>query len=166
MFLLPKTWFTAFSSRMSRESQHTHFEDKIQEQVRLWGFPPTCASLVSVCGNPGVAETSNSDHKGSFGVTPIIAPACLAGWWLLGWLAGLFNQFDPRPYQSVIMSPYTFKLTLSNLHFQGQFYYHVPLHFQTLKLTLSKAVSDSPINAPTCLAGWLAAWLVWWLFFF
>ena len=30
---------------MSRESEHTHFEDKIQEQVRLWGFPPTCASL-------------------------------------------------------------------------------------------------------------------------
>ena len=30
---------------MSQESQHTHFEDKIQEQVRLWGFPPTCASL-------------------------------------------------------------------------------------------------------------------------
>ena len=33
---------------MSRESQHTHLEDKIQEQVRLWGFPPTCASLVTV----------------------------------------------------------------------------------------------------------------------
>ena len=25
---------------MSRESQHKHFEDKIQEQVRLRGFPP------------------------------------------------------------------------------------------------------------------------------
>ena len=45
VFLLPKTWFTAFYLRMSRESQHTPFEDKIQEQVRLWGFPPTCASL-------------------------------------------------------------------------------------------------------------------------
>ena len=33
---------------MSRESQHTHFEDEIQEQVRLWGFPPTCASLLLV----------------------------------------------------------------------------------------------------------------------
>ena len=33
---------------MSRESQHTHFEDKIQEQLRLLGFPPTCASLVCV----------------------------------------------------------------------------------------------------------------------
>ena len=41
MFLLPKTWFT----RMLRESQHTNFEDKIQEQVRLWGFPSPCASL-------------------------------------------------------------------------------------------------------------------------
>ena len=30
---------------MLRESQHRHFEDKIQEQVRLRGFPPTCASL-------------------------------------------------------------------------------------------------------------------------
>ena len=30
---------------MSGESQHTQFEDKIQEQVRLWGFPTTCTSL-------------------------------------------------------------------------------------------------------------------------
>ena len=36
---------------MSRESQHTHFEDKIQEQVRLWGFPPTCASLMTTANN-------------------------------------------------------------------------------------------------------------------
>ena len=32
---------------MSRESQHTHFEVKIQKQVRLWGFPPICASLIA-----------------------------------------------------------------------------------------------------------------------
>ena len=29
----------------------THFEDKIQEQVRLWGFPPTCASLMTTANN-------------------------------------------------------------------------------------------------------------------
>ena len=48
MFLLLKTWFTTFESQMLRKSQHTHFEDKIQDQVRLWGFPVTYAILPSM----------------------------------------------------------------------------------------------------------------------
>ena len=44
-FLLQETAFTAFLSRMSRESQHSRFEDQILGQVSLWGRPASCASL-------------------------------------------------------------------------------------------------------------------------
>ena len=44
-FLPQETLFTAFLSRMSRESQHTRFEDQILGQVSLWGRPASCASL-------------------------------------------------------------------------------------------------------------------------
>ena len=37
---------------MLRESQHTHFEDRIQEQV-----PPTCASLALIYGESIVKAT-------------------------------------------------------------------------------------------------------------
>ena len=44
-FLPQETQFTAFLSRMTQKSQHTHFEDKILGQVSFGGFPTTCASL-------------------------------------------------------------------------------------------------------------------------
>ena len=47
-FLHQETPFTAFLSRMSRESQHTRFEDQILGQVSLWGPPASCASLFQV----------------------------------------------------------------------------------------------------------------------
>ena len=45
-FLPQETQFTAFLSRMSREYQHTRFEDQILGQVSLWGRPASCASLI------------------------------------------------------------------------------------------------------------------------
>ena len=37
-----ETQLTAFLSRMPWKSQHTHFKDKIQDQVSFGGFPATC----------------------------------------------------------------------------------------------------------------------------
>ena len=56
MFLLTTTWFRAFKSQMSQKSQHTHYVDKMQDQVSFWGFPATCAILLpSEC--KGYTET-------------------------------------------------------------------------------------------------------------
>ena len=59
--LSKKTWFTAFQSQMSRKSQHTHFEDKIQDQVSFWGFPATCAMLL---GPTTTLQTKNHNFCG------------------------------------------------------------------------------------------------------
>ena len=45
LFMPQETLFTAFLSRMSRESHHTRFEDQILGKVSFWGRPASCASL-------------------------------------------------------------------------------------------------------------------------
>ena len=47
LLCLKKLSLRHFLSRMSRESQHTRFEDQILGQVSLWGRPASCASLPS-----------------------------------------------------------------------------------------------------------------------
>ena len=52
---------------MSRESQHTHFEDKIQEQVRLWDSPqlvPACIMVLMIMMIDD-NDYDNDDHDDS-----------------------------------------------------------------------------------------------------
>ena len=57
---IPKTQcFCSKKSPMSLKSQHTHFEDKIQDEVRFGGFPTTCAILVQINLDRGNLNSGN-----------------------------------------------------------------------------------------------------------
>ena len=124
---------------MSRESQHTHFEDKIHEQVRPWGFPPSCASLARslVLSRIGADVLRNRNFSRScflnfqiypqfvnFQIYPqfVTAPSVQFILWP--------HFYPPSSFQSLILCPIT--LTRDQPRLRGPFknvIFKVPLYW-------------------------------------
>ena len=93
VFLPQETLFTAFLSRMARESQHTHFEDQILGQVGLWGrklCQPDEEEDVDDAGD----EEEDVDDDGESNTNMMIIP-----------LREYANGIETSPQSFIIFSP-------------------------------------------------------------
>ena len=91
-------------TKVNRESQHTHFEDKIQDQISWWGFPKTCVVLELVTASWGLVPDCLmiSICRESKGDSPMLNKIACFWNWLKSLTIRIFNwirQGYPPPTQ-------------------------------------------------------------------
>ena len=134
--MFEETPFTAFLSRMSRESQHTRFEDQILGQISLWGRP---ACL------PACVQEWNSVHTFNTLHPQILHNSLIFGWQIFALLVLAMAHYRTHNwnwkllvYMQVVFSfsciypPLTLCLTSVNIIVQSsgdRIHIHIHIHW-------------------------------------